>query len=86
MTYAAIAAIASDLDIMARLTACVAQEDPAPPQTTAAKIIWPCAAEPGWAEAYASAIASDNPRPGLDPAVIPDAWILSAAQKHMGTT
>jgi len=41
---------------------------------------WELAAAPGFADAYASAVAANNPRPGQDPSVISDAMILSAIQ------
>jgi len=41
---------------------------------------WTLAAAPGFADAYASAIASHVPNPGRDTSVISDAMILSAIQ------
>jgi hypothetical protein len=41
---------------------------------------WELAASPGFADAYASALAANNPQPGRDPSVISDAQILSAIQ------
>jgi hypothetical protein len=38
------------------------------------------AAAPGFADAYASAVAGGVPAPGRDPSVISDAQILSAIQ------
>lgn len=40
--------------------------------------VW--SAAPGWDEAWESALASENPAPGSDPAVITDAMILSQVQ------
>jgi len=41
---------------------------------------WTLAGTPGFADAYASAIAAHVPNPGRDPSVISDAMILSAVQ------
>jgi hypothetical protein len=41
---------------------------------------WQLAAAPGFADAYASAVAGGVPNPGADPSVISDAMILSAIQ------
>ena len=41
---------------------------------------WQISASPGFADAYASAVVSGNPRPGQDGAVITDGMILSAIQ------
>lgn len=38
------------------------------------------AASPGWSDAWESAVASDNPDPGADEAVITDQQILSTVQ------
>lgn len=86
MSYTGIGLAAQDSDLQRRVAACVAQEqdtaEPYPP-TRASEIMWSCCGEPGWGEAYASALASDNPAPGADPSVIPDAWILTAVQKWL---
>ena len=47
------------------------------------KIQWQCAAEPGWGEAWESAIAGGTTDIGNDPGVITDGMILSAVQKHL---
>jgi hypothetical protein len=86
MSYQGIALAASDPVLRRRIAACVAQEqeqvDP-PPEVTAGRLAWTICAEPGWGEAWESAIAADNQAPGSDPGVIPDAWILTAVQKHL---
>ena len=86
MSYSAIALAAQDSDLQRRVAACIAQEqdtvEPYPP-SAANGIIWSCCGEPGWGEAYASALVAENPAPGADPSVIPDGWILSAVQKWL---
>ena len=51
--------------------------------TTAMHLFWTVCAEPGWADAYKYAVDAGNPDPGGDEAVITDAMILSAVQKHL---
>lgn len=41
---------------------------------------------PGWGDAWASAVASNNPDPGADASVITDSMILSQTQAVMGAT
>jgi hypothetical protein len=77
MSYWDIASMAADLDMQARIYACVAQETDS--QGGIVEFLVICGA-PGWADAWASAIASDNPQPGKDPGVITDGMILSAVQ------
>jgi hypothetical protein len=84
VAYADIAALQMDNDFAQRTIAAYAVEtlntggvDPASWQ---AMHSWDMAAQPGFGDAYASAIAGGVPRPGLDPAVITDGMILSAIQ------
>ena len=58
--------------------------NPSHPTVYADQIQWLCCGEPGWGEAWESALVAGNPDPGNDPGVIPDAWILVAVQKHLG--
>jgi hypothetical protein len=88
MAYWDVAALAADADFALRTTAAYATEtvggehdDPAAWQADHA---WDMAAQPGFGDAYASALASNNPRPGQDPAVISDPQILSAVQSLAG--
>jgi len=98
MSYETIAIAAKDYALGMRIAACVAQESDGtePPEQVAASIQWKCAAEPGWGEAWESALAAQpDPDPevplqqqqfsaiGNDPAVITDGMILSAVQKHL---
>ena len=87
MSYNSIALAAQDQDLRVRIAACVAQEypgNPAHPTVYADQIQWLCCGEPGWGDAYESALAADppNPAPGADPAVITDLMILGAVQKY----
>lgn len=85
MTYAIIATIQRDPDIRDRVAACVAVEGLSPsPDQWAAENAWKLAAQPGWAAAWGSALAShageEAYAPGVDESVITDGMILSAVQ------
>jgi len=83
MGYSDQALLSADQDFWQRIAACAAVEiDLAgvQPVQWAADHVWLIAAAPGFADAYASAIAGDVDRPGNDPAVISDAQILAAVQ------
>lgn len=76
--------IADDPDMKIRVAQCSAQEgvtdegiDP-DLWTYEWRRVW--SASPGWDEAWESALASDNPSPGSDPAVITDAQVLAQVQ------
>lgn len=91
MSYSSIAQAAVSSSLRVRIAACVAQEGHAglTLQTGALmqadSIQWQCCAEPGWDHAWESALAGNVLDPGADPAVITDAMILSAVQKHLTT-
>lgn len=85
MAYSDVAALTGDYDFTLRCQACYATEpgsDPSGsnPATWTADHIWVLAAQPGFGDAYASAVESGVERPGNDPAVISDAQILGAVQ------
>ena len=80
MAYWDMAVMASDSDLTLRVQACAAQEGATDPYTWAAEHMLDLAAQPGWAEAWASAVASGNPHPGRDEAVITDGQVLSGVQ------
>jgi hypothetical protein len=83
MAYFDQATLSRDGDFMLRLAACAAVEitlGDAQPLDWAAEHQWQVAASPGFADAYASAVANGVERPGQDPSVISDAQILSAVQ------
>jgi len=85
MAYADVAALANDADFNARTIACVATENTAgagygDPGMWAAQHTWAMASQPGFGEAYASALAGGVERPGRDQSVISDSQVLSAVQ------
>ena len=92
MSYLGISQAAADPMLRARITGCIAQEYDGSehPQIVCDKIIWPCCGEPGWGEAWASAVEAQRQLPpeqrtdiGSDPSVISDSMILGAVQKHL---
>ena len=88
MAYSDQALLSIDQDFTNRLAACAAVEvtlGDQQPVDWAVRNRWAIAAAPGFADAYASALASGVERPGNDPAVISDAQILSAVQAHTAT-
>lgn len=80
MSYWDISEMSADGDLTARVAACAAQEGKADPRNWADQHMLLLAASPGWSEAWASAVASGNERPGKDAAVITDPMILAAVQ------
>lgn len=82
MAFSDQALLSVDTDFQQRIAACAATEAPKTHQPTqwAADHIWWLAASPGFADAYASALANNVERPGNDASVISDAQILSAVQ------
>jgi hypothetical protein len=85
MAYSDVALLAADYDFQLRVSACIAIETadaleaPNAPMW-AAEHAWQMAAQPGFGDAYASAIVGGVPRPGNDPSVITDGQILAAIQ------
>lgn len=84
MTYAAIAEMAADADLLARCTACAVEQGEVSPEWWVQQQRWALAATPGWAAAYAYAQAALVVRPGWDAGVITDAAILTAVQQLKG--
>lgn len=84
MAYSDQALLSQDNDFIFRVSACAAVEvdltPPDQPQQWAVENVWFIAAAPGFADAYAYAIATGVSRPGNDPSVITDGQILSAVQ------
>jgi hypothetical protein len=73
--------LSQDRDFLMRVAACATVEfEDVDGQVWAETNIWEVAAAPGFADAYASAIAGSVPYPGRDPSVISDAQILGAVQ------
>ena len=85
MAYADIAALQQDTYFAYRVMAAYATEtlnvaDATDPGSWQAMHSWDMASQPGFGDAYASAVAGEVPNPGNDPAVITDGMILSAVQ------
>jgi|SRR4051812_35556183 hypothetical protein len=83
MAYFDQAALSTDQDFAQRIAACAAVEvelGDTHPYTWATAHQWTVAAAPGFADAYASAVAGEVDHPGADPSVISDAQILAAVQ------
>lgn len=87
MSYNAIADMTESGSLIRRLSAAAAAEqssgavlDPLDPAAWAATYRWHLVAAPGWADAWLSAAAGENPDPGRDESVITDAQILSQTQ------
>lgn len=84
MTYQNIANIAQDGLIQRRVLACAFEQKIDNPLQWVADHQWMLAAQPGWADKWASALqnhaAEPDYQPGSDEAVITDADILAAVQ------
>lgn len=90
MSYYGISQMRSSPGLQQRIVACVAQESDGDPVQVADEIMWQVVAEPGWSEAWDAAVAAAKEQgpqaatdPGIDPAVITDAMIFAAVQKHL---
>jgi hypothetical protein len=87
MAYYDQALLTQDGDFYLRLGACAeVEQDLEPGLVWASTHQASIAAAPGFADAYASALASGVPNPGRDPAVISDQMILSAVQAELAGT
>lgn len=90
MAYFDVSQLAADSHFLSRVSACYAIETlgvtgSMPPAQWAQQHSWELACQPGFGDAYASALAQKppNPEPGKDPTVITDAQILAAVQSLM---
>ena len=85
----AVAQASQDNDLRQRIAAVVAVEGFAQanqhPTSWADVHQWDVCAEPGISEAYASALAASNPRPGWDLSVITDGMLLAAVSAVANT-
>jgi len=85
MAFYDVALLRLDTDFLNRVAACYATETPlgegVDPTLWATEHAWDMAAQPGFGDAYASALANSVPNPGRDPSVIGDAQILAAVQQ-----
>jgi hypothetical protein len=84
MSYLTVSRIASDPFMRLRCGACAAVERIPDPENWAFKKSLLLAAQPGWSEAWESALASGVEHPGADPGVITDGMILAAVQALLG--
>jgi hypothetical protein len=85
MSYNTVAACVTDQVFIARVNACIAQEQLAKgeaviPQNVLAEMLWAVAGASDVEDAYASALAANNPNPGGDESVITDGMILAHVQ------
>lgn len=86
MSYAAIALMKADADLITRVTACAAQERSTrgvtnpPPEMWVSNNMWSFVSRTDWADAYSYALGTGVARPGWDDAVVTDAMILAAVQ------
>lgn len=83
MSYLTIALIRQDPWVRDRAIACAATEGVDQPEQWVMDRVWALAAQPGWSNAWESAVASNTEPgylPGRDEAVITDAMILAAVQ------
>ena len=70
--------LANDADLRERVAACAALNGHPNPTAWADNRMWRIAASPGFADAYASALANKIERPGMDPSVITDEQLVAA--------
>lgn len=80
MSYEHVVATANDGDLHQRIAAAAAGEGIEQPEAWVQQRRWRFATQPGWADAYNSAMVSFIDRPGWRPGAITDAMILSATQ------
>lgn len=82
--YLSQAAIAADPAMHDRIAQCAAQENaPGDPDAWTFEHRRDLAAQPGWSEAWESAVTGGVENPGADPAVITDQMILAACQSML---
>jgi len=80
MAYSTSADIQASPSLLRRITAAAAREKVYAPEPWAASAMWDMASQPGWTDAWESAVAAGKTDPGADDSVITDAMILSAVQ------
>ena len=79
-TYHDLWTLRMDEAIKRRVIACAALEGQFQPGQWWETHDWQVVARTDWADAYTYAVATSNPNPGGDPAVITDGMILAAVQ------
>jgi len=80
MSYKSVADMADSFTLNRRITAAAAQESIDNPQGWVNVYRWEIAGQPGWDDAWDSAVAGGVPDPGADEGVITDGMILSGVQ------
>ena len=80
MSYLIQSRLRQDRALIDRVTACAAMEEVADPYQWVVAHDWQLSAQPGWVEAYASALTVVGKPPGENEAAITDGMILSAVQ------
>lgn len=80
MSYLTQSKLAFDAVLADRVTACAASERVSDPAAFAVTHRWELSAQPGWVDAYASAIAGGDQSPGANEGAITDGMILAAVQ------
>lgn len=80
MSYRTQALLASDVNLIARVTACAATQNVEGPLRWAWEHNWKLSSEPGWDAAYSYALNVGTVDPGNAEGVITDGMILSSVQ------
>lgn len=80
MSYLTQSKMAQDYGLIMRIAACAATEGSVSPTSWADNNRQRIVAAPGWAAAWASAVAAEDDNPGENEAVITDGMILAAVQ------
>lgn len=80
MSYNNIADMATDDNLLRRVTAAAYEEQLADAGVWAQGAMWEVAAQPGWSDAWGYAVAAGVDNIGRDESVITDGMILSAVQ------
>lgn len=80
MAYLDVANMVKSVSLTEREYAAVSKEGIDPPEQWQFERRWKLASQPGWDDAWASAVAGGMEDPGADPGVITDSMILSAIQ------
>lgn len=84
MSYATQARMARDQELFDRISACAATLEVKSPLEWVWGMQWVWAVQPGWDDAYAYAISSQNEHPGNDENVITDGMIFAAVSTIVG--
>jgi hypothetical protein len=85
MSYNTVSRCVNDPQFVNRVDACTAQEqlardEPVQPGALGTELRWAVASASDVEDAYASALAANNPNPGGDESVITDGMILAHVQ------